>query len=159
MKIRSGFVSNSSSSSFVIDKREVFSPILMENYLDEQREQMLKRSAERIEQGILRENFRPIFTKEDADKFIQEIFEANENLNQYEVWKIEEYKNFILFSTTMDNFDMKEYIENLLGREISYVFDIPSYCGFDHWGSDGGIALLKKMIDVGFPNRGEIDES
>ena len=110
MKIRSGFISNSSSSSFVLIKSDLF------------------------------------YTKEDITKLIQTILDANENSE--DPWRIEEYRDFLLFSTTLDNFDLKEYIENLIGREIHPIIDFPSYCGFDHWHDP--IKTMKTMIDIGF---------
>ena len=84
MKIRNGFVSNSSSSSFIIRKRNL--------------------TERQIEQ---------IYTHIDS---AIELAEKNHNFNfgycdASDAWSIDEKEDTIFVSTTMDNFDMFEFLK------------------------------------------------
>jgi len=148
MKIRSGFISNSSSSSFVLIKSDLFNfPFCSYGEIKPEDKKLFEKIIEDWRKNnSIKENYLPIYTKEDTTKLIQTILDANENSE--DPWRIEEYRDFLLFSTTLDNFDLKEYIENLIGREIHPIIDFPSYCGFDHWHDP--IKTMKTMIDIGF---------
>lgn len=148
MKTRIGFVSNSSSSSFVIMKSSLFNyPYCSFGDIKvEDRERFENIIKDWQDKKIIEERFVPLYTKTEADNLIKKIFDVNEDFSAS--WRIEEYKGFLLFSTTQDNFDMKEYLENLVGREIHLIMDIPPYCGFDHW--KNSINTMKSMIDIGF---------
>ena len=95
MKIRNGFVSNSSSSSFIISIPEVY------------------RSSK-------------IKTRGNLDKLIEKIkMVAEEN-----EWGFNVYKGYMLFSTAMDNFDMKEFLNKEVGHYLTPSLDIPQHAGF-----------------------------
>lgn len=150
MKIRSGFVSNSSSSSFVIATSGLFG--YPYNSLNEDIGEQEKAKYEEAienwkERGLVRKNYLAIYSRSEADNLINTILEANENSCQ--PWRIEQYRDFLICSTTMTNFDLKEFIENLTGRELEFIFDFPSYCGFDHW--HYSIRRMKKLINIAFP--------
>lgn len=157
MKVRKGFVSNSSSSSFVIIKEDLYNypyRSVGEDIKEEARESYLRTIEEWKKRGYFKEKFIPTFTKKEAEDLIQKIYDANENSE--EPWFIEEYRDFVLCSTTMTNFDLMDCIVNLLGREIDPIINLPSYCGFNHWAREkGGIQALKTMIDAGFPKEEE----
>lgn len=149
MKIRNGFVSNSSSSSFVLVKSDLFNfPFCSYGEIKPEDKKIFEKIIEDWRKNSsIKESYLPVYTKEDADKLVKTILDANENSE--DPWKIEEYRSFLLFSTTLDNFDLKECIENLIGREIKPLIDFPSYCGFDHWHSP--IQRMKDILDIAFP--------
>ena len=149
MKVRSGFVSNSSSSSFVIATSGLFG--FPYNSLHEDIGEQEKAKYEEIieswkEKGLVKKNYLATYSKFEADNLISTILETNED--SCWPWRIEQYRDFLICSTTMNNFDLKEYIENLTGRELEFIFDFPSYCGFDHW--HNSISRMKKLINIAF---------
>jgi len=83
MKIRVGFVSNSSSESFIIDKK----------YLNAQ-------------QMFLIENH-----IQYADRYEEE--ERGYQLNEWDQWKINDQGTSLAFSTMMTNFDMEYFLINI----------------------------------------------
>jgi hypothetical protein len=87
MKIRTGFVSNSSSSSFTINKRYI--------------------SAYQMDQII---NHIDSAKKEDEDRYYF-----------YDEWIIEETDEELRGHTSMDNFDMKHFLENVVGVKNEYI--------------------------------------
>lgn len=82
MKTRSSFVSNSSSSSFIINKK---------NLTDEQ----VYKIKNHIQEAIKTPNYSELFDYADKD----------------DAWNIIENEEEIGLSTTMDNFDMEEWLE------------------------------------------------
>lgn len=85
MKMRNGFVSNSSSSSFVVFK----------DALTKQQKDM-------------------IYDYQEYVKFFNTIDEKTIELFEYcndSPWRIEEYDDFIFGETPMDNFSMPDYLE------------------------------------------------
>jgi cytochrome oxidase assembly protein ShyY1 len=78
MKIRTGFVSNSSSSSFVIMKSDItdYQEIMVKNY----------------------QKFAPLF---GCDEYIDDT------------WFIDDHEDRIELETSMDNFDMDEYLDKI----------------------------------------------
>ena len=82
MKTRQGFVSNSSSSSFVILKKD-----LTEDQLE------------------------AILNHDEVDQDILEKVYYKDELNQGDIWKIKEDMEKIEGWTVMDNFDMETFLE------------------------------------------------
>lgn len=87
MKIRNGFVSNSSSSSFVINyPNDELMPFIVDHI------------------NIARQ------LKYDCDEYFMP--------NKQDTWTIYENKNNLSFETTMDNFDLKGFIELIKNSEV-----------------------------------------
>lgn len=84
MKVRNGFVSNSSSSSFVIDKA----------YLTQIQIEQIKDHIEYAKSNFpsLLHNHWPI---------------------EHDAWSIEEFPGMIRGDTSMDNFDMYKFLEKI----------------------------------------------
>ena len=99
MKIRNGFVSNSSSSSFIICVPEFYGG-----------------------RGKIK-------TRENLDKLIEKIKVVADKND----WDFNVYKGYMLFSTSMDNFDMKEFLNKEVGRYLTPSLDIPQHSGFKEY--------------------------
>ena len=100
MKMRMGFVSNSSSSSFIVNVQDIYG--------------------------------KKIKTREHLNKLIDEIKVTAEN-NE---WSFNVYRGYLLFSTRMDNFDMREYLDEIIGCPIYPSLDIPQHSGFIEYHDD-----------------------
>jgi len=108
MKIRQGFVSNSSSSSFIIDKRFI-SPYQKELILDpiESFKELCEYKYKQEIDYIHRYNSEPSLQEYIDEK--KDLFGWDENdINQ---WSIKENKDKITFYVDLDNFDYLEYVE------------------------------------------------
>ena len=86
MKIRNGFVSNSSSSSFVI----------LKNKLTEEQINQIKNHIS--------------FVLENKDMFKHYMLNY---IDKYDQWEIKEENNLICGKTLMDNFDMKFFLNQI----------------------------------------------
>jgi hypothetical protein len=87
MKVRNGFISNSSSSSFVVLKES----------LTEQQQDMLIDYVEWI---------KFLFTL-DSDEDLESKFSNYDS----DPWRIQVYDDFIFGETSMDNFSMNDYLD------------------------------------------------
>lgn len=85
MKIRNGFVSNSSSSSFIIDKKH-----LTEEQID-----------------LIVNHFDEIRKRENEGTY-------NQHIHCYDEWSVHDIDDKIEVSTSMDNFDMYSYLINVV---------------------------------------------
>jgi len=106
MKIRNGFVSNSSSSSFVIEKHWL-SPY----QLDLIRNHITKGKR------VLWEDHGYILHDEDA-------------------WRIHETDTTIEGSTIMDNFDMYHYLNEIVEVDSDHVKSTDWMAPWDDWGDE-----------------------
>lgn len=91
MKIRTGYVSNSSSSSFVVFKDAL---------TDEQKNMIIDY------QGWVKQFIKLDFENNQEEK-LKDKFEYCKS----DPWRIEVYDDYIFGETSMDNFDMYSYFE------------------------------------------------
>lgn len=127
MKIRDGFVSNSSSSSFIIILSSLgFNKIRLTIPFD-------NIDPDNIEEYINRES-------EEYAKIMQnEIDKLNkENIG----WNMEIYHHFFLATTQLDEFDLIEYLDEKYGIKNQNLTKFGSYCGFNH-----DIKTLKNFVN------------
>lgn len=103
MKIRCGFVSNSSSSSFIIKKQALT------------KDQIMKIKNHR---KITKLNS----TNEEWNNFLEDCRFKNQYFEEEDLqchpcdeWTIEENDQFLKGYTTIDNFDMEKYLEEFVG--------------------------------------------
>ena len=96
MKMRTGFVSNSSSSSFVLDKRKLTALQLNQIWNVE----------DAVKEIIIVDNI----SVEDRFGLVEYIKD----------WRVKEDGDFIKGYTSMDNFDMVEFI-NYIGANKSFI--------------------------------------
>jgi hypothetical protein len=121
MKTRNGFVSNSSSSSFVVLKDAIS---------DEQKDKILNYI-----------NWIDIFIERDEDNDnvdnIKEVFEYYDS----DLWRIIEYNDYIFGETSMDNFSMYDYF-NYINIDQDFVNWDDGYIDepYDHQ-----LKFIKKM--------------
>lgn len=140
MKQRFGFVSNSSSSNFIINAM-----VLMDSFGSES----LEKSKERVkfyqQYELLPKDYNPIFTKEDLQREVDKITDFVKSLPFEESWDFEYYKGYLLFSTTMDNFNMLLYLEETYGkRKVFPALEITPHQGFKE---EVGLSALKGIVD------------
>ena len=124
MKIRNGFVSNSSSSSFVI---------LKDSLTEEQKDQILNYQKwveffiEADEENYEKDNF-----ASDKEKYAEgsKYWEEHNTRLKYKFeyytdgyWALKEFDDFIFGETSMDNFGMEDYFEYLELDKNYYDFE------------------------------------
>lgn len=114
MKIRNSFVSNSSSSSFVILK-DSLSERQIDMILDYIR--YVKNFIKKDEEKYVGVNFDESYDNPNREKRLKFRFEYYNS----DPWNISEYEDFIFGETSMDNFDMQDYFY-YLGVDDDYVY-------------------------------------
>jgi hypothetical protein len=118
MKVRNGFVSNSSSSSFVIQK-EQYSDDKLELILSPQK-YVEKIKEKKIKQLMMEEDL----TREEVEEIINH--EAFEYVEEAGLWEVDIREEEIGFYTVMDNFLWDEYIneiKNLKEEDIKHILE------------------------------------
>lgn len=120
MKIRMSFVSNSSSSSFVIQKKR---------YSEDELEVILnpKKYEYEIRKIVLNKlMFTEDLTREEAEEKLSN-YDAFENIEDASMWEVEVNSKEISFYTDMDNFLWDEYIkvvERLNKEELKRIMGV-----------------------------------
>ena len=95
MKVRRGFVSNSSSSSFIIDKKDL--------------------SLEQI--ALIKNHYVLMQNPEIASQLETKIYDPIDE------WEITETDNTIQGFTYMDNFDLEEFVEKIVKVDPKNIKD------------------------------------
>lgn len=118
MKIRTGFVSNSSSSSFVIGKSYLTTDQIdkIKNHNDIKSPAFQILYNEYVKMGRLKIFIKRFGKKDGTEKFnefINCVYKSNG-------WNITEEPDLIAGCTVMDNFDMRGFLEEL-GVDLSHV--------------------------------------
>lgn len=98
MKVRQGFVSNSSSASFIIKKDSLTPRQIDFIYNHEETAKMFDRVANWL---IEREDY-PAYWKDDKYSVL---------FGYYDTWKVIEKDDEIIVRTSMDNFDMERFLQ------------------------------------------------
>lgn len=154
MKIRGGFVSNSSSSSFVIPIRAI-KPWQIE---------MIKDHINVALKYIKDNNI-------ECEEFYGDLNADSIGLGYVspeQAWHIEERRNCIFGATTMDNFDMDMFLQKIVRIENEYVkWESDSWGDFifdnemiDKWNREILREKLQKLNDIGKENEeGNKEES
>jgi len=101
MKIRNGYVSNSSSSSFVV----------LKDALTKEQQDMILYYQKWIDLFIEIENQ----DKERLLKRTENEYSLKDRFEYYnsDPWTIQEYDDFIFGETSMDNFNMNDYFDHI----------------------------------------------
>lgn len=122
MKARNGFVSNSSSSSFIVEMNRL---------------------------GFSKLHH---FEKNKIEDMIHEVRDLFKNCHteyetygwpSYGAWDIEIYKDYFLATTTLDNFDLIQYMDDKFGIRNQNLTVFGSYTGFHH-----SLKELENFVDM-----------
>lgn len=110
MKIRNGFVSNSSSSSFVVKKASLTAMQIEAIHNHIEVASWLYEAGLRSHAQVHLDNEIPIVN----------LYERDNDNSDYDGWGIEETNDEIKLSTTMDNFDMRWFL-GIIGVDDSDI--------------------------------------
>ena len=100
MKIRNGFVSNSSSSSFVVKKSELTAMQIEAIHNHIEVDSWLHEASLRSQAQVLLDN----------DLSIEDTCTRENSNSEYDAWGVRETDDEIILETTMDNFDMRWFL-------------------------------------------------
>lgn len=124
MKIRATFVSNSSSSSFVIDTTKI-----------------TKEQFDKIVNHIKHAKYIVENVETEKDEWGSTFFSCCDEGNEWNVTVHED--NMLMLDTSMDNFDMKKYLKYIKADE-AIIFEDDTYWS---WSIREGDKTLKEIID------------
>jgi hypothetical protein len=121
MKLRLYFISNSSSSSYIIKKEGLNEEQIemIKNHLDVCNKLMYSES-ERVysdDDPYGEENW----DENDTDLFGTKIRNLMYGIEPYDSWDVEEKENTIEVYTIMDNFDMGWFLSNVVEVDDEYI--------------------------------------
>jgi len=118
MKIRSGFVSNSSSSSFLI---------LKEGLSDEQISSVIehKKHADNYFNSNDRLTDEYHENEEDGYSPFHQLY-GFWDIDGYDVWNIEDHLNYILTENGMDNFDLMSFCIDIFNIPKDNIYTVES---------------------------------
>jgi len=123
MKIRNGFVSNSSSSSFVVSLSSLgFNKLRISVDFD-------LGSPESDEYFDNLEKRFNLESEEYAKIMQTEIDKLNKDNTG---WNMEIYQHYLIATTLLDNFDLIEYLDDKYGIKNQNLTKFGSYSGFNH---------------------------
>lgn len=156
MKIRSGFISNSSSASFILDKTKL-TPLQIaqvKDHINEAKKYVRAHPEEFVIDGDMNE------ISKYKDKFDKDSFSCSELgfVDDSDKWEIIEYKNTMKCLTSMTNFELENFLRYIGAanavrerNEWGYVFNSNYYVECSNYSDIYDLAKriikLRDMLD------------